>query len=191
MGVAGPTVSGAVTQLLTARGITYRPGHQITGVEPQLARFADGQNVPFDLLAYMPPIAAPTVVGASGLAGPGGWIEADRHTLRTGFPGVYAIGDNVQITLAMGKPLPRAGVFAHAQGLVVADTIAATILGRPAPAGFDGHGGCFIETGDAPPRNGSGHFNPEPPPRDPLRPPGRALHLGKVAFEQNVLRRWL
>lgn len=191
MGVAGPTVSGAVTQLLTARGITYRPGHQITGVGPQLARFADGQDVPFDLLAYMPPIAAPTVVGASGLAGPGGWIEADRHTLRTGFPGVYAIGDNVQITLAMGKPLPRAGVFAHAQGLVVADTIAATILGRPAPPGFDGHGGCFIETGDARAGYGSGDFYADPAPRVALRPPGRALHLGKVAFEQNVLRRWL
>ena len=191
MGVAGPQVSGAVTQMLAARGITYHPAHQITGVEPQLARFADGQDVPFDLLAYMPPIAAPTVVGESGLAGPSGWIEADRHTLRTGHENVYAIGDNVQITLGIGKPLPRAGVFAHAQGQVVADTIAAAIGGRPAPGGFDGHGGCFIEIGDGRAGYGSGDFYADPAPRITLRPPGRAFHLGKVAFEQDVLRRWL
>lgn len=191
MGVAGPHVSGAVTQMLAARGITYRPGHQVTGVEPQLARFADGQGVRFDVLAYMPPIAAPTVVGGSGLAGPSGWIEADRHTLRTGHENVYAIGDNVQITLGIGKPLPRAGVFAHAQGQVVADAIAATIHGRPAPDGFDGHGGCFIEIGDARAGYGSGDFYADPAPRIALRPPRRAFHLGKVAFEQNVLRRWL
>jgi len=44
MGVAGPHVSAAVTRLLAARGISYRPGHQITGVESQLARFADGDG---------------------------------------------------------------------------------------------------------------------------------------------------
>jgi sulfide:quinone oxidoreductase len=191
MGVAGPQVSGAVTRMLAARGITYHPGHQMTGVEPRLAQFADGHEAPFDVLAYMPPIAAPTVVANSGLAGADGWIEADRHTLRTGREGVFAIGDNVQITLGIGKPLPRAGVFAHAQGKVVADTIAASINGRPAPAGFDGHGGCFIEIGDARAGYGSGDFYADPAPHVDLRPPGRALHLGKVAFEQNVLRRWL
>jgi sulfide:quinone oxidoreductase len=191
MGVAGAQVSGAVTQMLAARGIAYRPGHQITGVEPQLARFADGQDVAFDVLAYMPPIAAPAVVGDSALAGPGGWIEADRHTLRTGHENVYAIGDNVQITLGIGKPLPRAGVFAHAQGQVVADAIVAAVHGRPAPGGFDGHGGCFIEIGDGRAGYGSGDFYADPAPRIALRPPGRAFHLGKVVFEQDVLRRWL
>lgn len=191
MGVAGPQVSGAVTQMLTARGIAYRPGHQITGVDHGLARFADGQDVPFDVLAYMPPIAPPSVVSDSALAGPSRWIEADRHTLRTGHENVYAIGDNVQITLGIGKPLPRAGVFAHAQGQVVADTIAASVHGRPAPAGFDGHGGCFIETGEGRAGYGSGDFYADPAPRIGLRPPGRAFHLGKVVFEQDVLRRWL
>lgn len=191
MGVAGPQVSAGVTQMLAARGITYRPAHQVVGVEHGRAAFADGQDVAFDLLAYMPPIAPPAVVSDSALAGPGGWIDADRHTLRTGHENVYAIGDNVQITLGIGKPLPRAGVFAHAQGQVVADTIAATIHDRPAPTGFDGHGGCFIEIGDGRAGYGSGDFYADPAPRINLRSPGRAFHLGKVAFEQDVLRRWL
>lgn len=191
MGVAGPQVSEAVTQMLATRAIAYRSGHRITSVEPGLAGFDDGQDQPFDVLASMPPIAPPAVITASGLAGPSGWIEADRHTLRTEYENVYAIGDNVQITLGIGKPLPRAGVFAHAQGKVVADTIAAAIGGRPAPDGFDGHGGCFIEIGDGRAGYGSGDFYADPAPRIKLRTPGRAFHLGKVAFEQVVLRRWL
>ena len=191
MGVAGPQVSAGVTQLLAARGIAYHPAHQVVAVSQGSAAFTDGQDVAFDLLAYMPPIAPPAVVRDSALAGSGGWIEADRHTLRTGYENVYAIGDNVQITLGIGKPLPRAGVFAHAQGRVVADTIAATIGGRPAPARFDGHGGCFIEIGDGRAGYGSGDFYADPAPRINLRSPGRAFHLGKVAFEQDVLRRWL
>lgn len=191
MGVAGPQVSDAVAGMLASHGIAYRSGHQITGVESQLARFADGQDVPFDLLAYMPPIAPPAVVSDSMLAGREGWIEADRHTLRTGHQNVYAIGDNVHISLSIGKPLPRAGVFAHAQGKVVADIIGASINGGPTPKGFDGHGGCFIETGAGRAGYGAGDFYADPAPRINLRKPGRAFHLGKVLLEQDVLRRWL
>jgi sulfide:quinone oxidoreductase len=82
-------------------------------------------------------------------------------------------------------------VFAHAQGQVVADAIVAAVHGRPAPGGFDGHGGCFIEIGDGRAGYGSGDFYADPAPRIALRPPGRAFHLGKVVFEQDVLRRWL
>ena len=191
MGVAGPQVSAGVSQMLSARGIEYRPAHQVTGIERTAATFADGQDVPFDVLAYMPPIAPPTVIGQSALAGPSGWIEADRHTMHTGHENVYAIGDNVQIPLGIGKPLPRAGVFAHAQGKAVADTLVANMLGRPAPHGFDGHGGCFIEIGDGRAGYGSGDFYADPAPQIELRSPGRAFHLGKVLFEQDVLRRWL
>lgn len=191
MGVAGTNVAGAVTRMLAARGIEYRPSHQISSVDAGEAQFADGESVPFDLLAYMPPITPPPVIAASALAGPGGWIEADRHTLRTGHENVYAIGDNVQIPLAMGKPLPRAGVFAHAQGHVVADNIAASIDGRVSAARFDAKGGCFIEVGDGRAGYGSGDFYADPSPAVRVRPPSRLWHLGKVAFEQDVMRRWL
>jgi sulfide:quinone oxidoreductase len=189
MAVAGANVSAAVTALLADRGIDYRPSHQITAAETGRADFTDGQSEAFDLLVYMPPIRPPAVVAASPLASTGGWIDADRNTLATAFPGVYAIGDNTQLPLSIGKPLPRAGVFAHRQARVVADNIAATIQGRRAPASFDGHGGCFIETGFGKAGYGSGDFYAEPSPKVSIRPPARRWHLAKVAFEYNVMWR--
>ena len=191
MGVAGPNVSAAVTSMLADRSIDYRPSHQIARVESGRAQFADGEVEPFDLLVYMPSIRSPKVVAASSLATESGWIEVDRGTLATRFAGVYAIGDNAQIPLSIGKPLPRAGVFAHAEALVVADNIASEIKGRPAGARFDGNGGCFIETGFSKAGYGSGNFYAEPSPRVTVRPPSRRSHLYKVAFEYNVMRRWL
>ncbi|MHB8334873.1 MAG: NAD(P)/FAD-dependent oxidoreductase [Acidimicrobiales bacterium] len=191
MGVAGANVSAAVTGILASRGIDYRPSHQIVSVEPGSAAFADAQSEAFDLLVYMPPIRTPAVVGASALASPAGWIEVDRHTMATAFPGVYAIGDNVQLPLSMGKPLPRAGVFAHAQALVVADNIVATIGGRVTAATFDGRGGCFVEVGSGKAGFGTGDFYAEPAPQVTLRPPSRRHHLAKMAFEYNVMHRWL
>ena len=191
MGVAGANVSAAVTAMLADRDIDYCPSHQIVSAEPGRAAFADGQSEAFDLLVYMPPIRTPAVIAGSPLASTAGWIDADRHTLATAFPGVYAIGDNTQLPLSIGKPLPRAGVFAHAQALVVADNVAATVNGRPATARFDGHGGCFIETGFGRAGYGSGDFYAEPAPVVNLRPPARRWHLGKVAFEHKVMRRWL
>jgi sulfide:quinone oxidoreductase len=191
MGVAGANVSAAVTAILADRNIDYHPSHQITAAEPNRADFADGNSEAFDLLVYMPPIRTPAVVAASALASTAGWIEADRQTLATAFPGVYAIGDNTHLPLSIGKPLPRAGVFAHAQALVVADNIAATIDRRSATARFDGHGGCFIETGFGKAGYGAGDFYAEPSPTVKIRPPSRRWHLGKIAFEFNVMRRWL
>jgi sulfide:quinone oxidoreductase len=191
MGVAGANVSAAVMSLLAERSIDYRSSHQIAHVEGGRAEFADGGVEPYDLLIYMPPIRPPKVVSASSLATQSGWIEVDRQTLSTNFPGVYAIGDNVQIPLSIGKPLPRAGVFAHAQALVVADNIAAVVNGRSPDARFDGNGGCFIETGFSKAGYGSGHFFAEPSPRVTVWPPSRRMHLGKVAFEFSVMRRWL
>jgi sulfide:quinone oxidoreductase len=191
MGVAGANVSAAVVGLLASRDIDYHPSHQITSAELGRADFSDAESEAFDLLVYMPPIRIPPVVGASSLASSAGWIEADRDTLATAFPGVYAIGDNTLLPLIIGKPLPRAGVFAHAQALVVADNIAAVIQERPAVATFDGHGGCFIETGFGKAGYGAGDFFAEPAPAVTLRSPSRRHHLAKVAFEYNVMHRWL
>jgi sulfide:quinone oxidoreductase len=103
----------------------------------------------------------------------------------------YAIGDNTQIVLGIGKPLPRAGVFAHAQAHVVADTISAIINSKPAPTRFDGHGGCFIETGDGRAAYGAGNFYADPAPEIRLHVPARRWHWGKSAFEFQVMKRWL
>jgi len=130
------------------------------------------------------------VVKDAGLTGPSGWVTVDRTTLATSFAGVYAIGDVTGIPLAIGKPLPKAGVFAHGEAEVVAENIAAEIDGRTPAARFAGHGECFVEAGDGRSGYGSGNFYAEPVPQVGLRPPSWWLHLGKLAYEKFWFYRW-
>ena len=189
MGVAGPEVSGAVKQLLGMKSIAYHPEHQVTTVDASARQitFANGAHAPFDLLAYVPPHRPPQVVRESGLVSESGWVSVDRHTLETRFPGVYAIGDVVAIPLTLGKPLPKAGVFAHGEAEIVAKNIAHRIAGESATERFNGYGACFIETGDGKAGFGGGDFYAEPKPIVQLRMPSWRSHLGKVLFEKSWL----
>ena len=189
--VAGPQVSAKVLQMVEAAGVTVHTDHAITEVDPsgRLLHFGNGATAPFDLLAYVPPHRAPEVVRASSLVAQSGWVKVDPQTLETDYPGVYAIGDVTGIPLAMGKPLPKAGVFAHGEAKVVANNIAHAITGKGAPRRFDGHGSCFIEIGGGRAGFGSGNFFAEPAPEIRLRRPSRLLHLGKVAYEKFWLNR--
>jgi sulfide:quinone oxidoreductase len=189
MGVAGPDISAAVRQLLQARGIPYHPEHQVTSVDAKAKRleFANGAHADFDLLVYVPPHRPPRVVRESALAGETGWIPVNRHSMETRFPHVYAIGDVVTIPLKLGKPLPKAGVFAHREAEVVARNIVAAITGHPASERFDGHGECFLEIGGGKAGFAAGDFYAEPKPVIKLHAPGRRWHLGKVLLEKSWL----
>jgi sulfide:quinone oxidoreductase len=191
MGVAGPEATQAVRTMVEQKGIAYRPGHQIARAETRRVHFTDGEAVDFDLLVYVPPIRPPAALASSGLVDESGWVKVDRHTLETRFPGVYAVGDVTLIPLAMGKPLPRAGVFAHGQAEVVARNIARTIAGQAPSERYDGHGACFIETGSGQAGFGSGNFYAEPTPAVRMKRPSWFWHAGKALFEKQVMWQWL
>lgn len=193
MPVAGPVVSAALRQMIEAKGIGYHPNHVVTSVDPAARKisFASGVTADFDLLAYIPPHRAPQVVRDAGLCGESGWVPVDRETMETKFPGVYAIGDVTGIMLtSIGKPLPKAGVFAHNEAEVVAQNIACAITGKGARQRFTGNGECFIETGDGQAGFGSGNFYAEPAPQVALKPPSVMMHVGKVLYEKYWLYRW-
>ena len=193
MPVAGPVVSAALRRMIEARGIGYHPDCTTTSVDPVRRRisFANGETAAYDLLAYIPPHRAPQVVRDAGLCGETGWVPVDRRTLETKFPGVYAIGDVAGIMLtAIGRPLPKAGVFAHYEAEVVADNIVRAITGKGSPREFAGDGACFLEAGDGKAGYGAGNFFAEPAPQIKLRAPSRMMHWGKVAFEKYWLFRW-
>ena len=192
MGVAGPEVSAQVRHMVEAKYIGYHPEHAVAKVDAsnKCIHFANGAQAEFDLLAYVPPHCAPGVVIDAGLTGESGWVPVDRSTLATKFPDVYAIGDVTGIKLAIGKPLPKAGVFAHGEAEVVAHNLICEITGKGAPKNFDGHGECFLETGDGKAGLGRGNFYAEPAPQIKFSQPGRTLHLGKVAFEKYWLFEW-
>ncbi len=192
MPVAGPEVSAMVRQLVESRGVHLLTEHAVAKIDPagRLIHFKNGTTAAFDLLAYVPPHRVPGVVQAAGLTGESGWVPVDRRTLETKFPGVYAIGDVTGIPLVTGRPLPKAGVFAHGEAEVVANNIVHAITGEGAPSSFGGHGECFIEIGDGRAGFGSGNFFAEPAPQVRLRPPGLLLHIGKVIYEKYWLYRW-
>jgi sulfide:quinone oxidoreductase len=194
MGVTGPEVSAQVRRMVEDQGIVYHPEHQVTAVDAssKTISFAGGATAGFDLLAFVPPHRAPQVVRDAGLVdNDSGWVPVDRHTLQTRFPAVYAIGDVTGIPLEMGKPLPKAGVFAERQAKVVAHNIVHTVTGKGEPVAFDGHGECFIETGAGKAGFGAGDFYAEPIPQITLHRPSRRWHVGKLLFEKNWFRRWL
>jgi sulfide:quinone oxidoreductase len=178
--------------MVEAKGIPYHPEHQILSVDAPKKRlhFANGAEAEFDLLAFVPPHRAPQAVREAGLVNEAGWIPVDRSTLQTRFDGVYALGDVTTIPLKMGKPLPKAGVFAHGQAEVVANNLALAITGLGQPAVFTGHGECFVELGDGRAALGTGNFYGEPTPQVEMKQPGRLWHFGKVWFEKYWLWRW-
>lgn len=174
---------------LANAGITFRPKTQATSVEAGAVLTADGARIPFDLLLGVPPHRVPPVVAAAGLTGPSGWVAVDARTLETRFPGVSAIGDVTAILLANGMPLPKAGVFAHAEGEVVAARIADTLAGRAPTATFGGQGLCFLETGYGAATMVQGDFFADPP-DVALRDESAANLAAKHAFESDRLRAW-
>lgn len=189
MPVAGPAMGQAVNQMLAAKDIPFHAQRQVQRIDPETRElvFVDGQREPFDFLAAVPPHRPPAVLKASALANEAGWAPVDKRTLSTQFENVYVVGDAATITLANGKPLPKAGTFAHAQAEVVAERIAAAIQGASAETEFDGAGYCWLETGGGSAGFTSGQFYAEPNPLVPLPRAGRPWHWGKVMFE----RYWL
>ena len=191
MFVAGPELGAAVRGMVEARGISYHPEHQVKEVDAAKRRivFANGAETRFDLLFYVPPHRAPVLAREAGLSNESGWIPVDRHTLQTQFDNVFALGDITTIPLKMGRPLPKAGVFAHDQAEVVAHNIAHAWTGRGATRQFTGEGMCFIETGGGRAGIGKGNFYAEPTPQVEMRGPNRFWHMGKILYEKYWLYR--
>jgi sulfide:quinone oxidoreductase len=159
MATAGPEMGQFIRQELVQRGIQFNPQRRTARVDGAAKRviFEDGREAPYDLLIAIPPHESPKVVRDAQLINPSGWIEVDPRTLQVsataGAGEIYAVGDVTTLSLpGRFKPdaplsLPKAGVFAEAQGRVVAHQIAARILGRAPRETFDGRGFCYLELG--------------------------------------------
>ena len=174
---------------LSEAGIVFHPMHTVESIEEHKVRFETTVE-PYDLLIGIPGHVCPQVVIDSGLTDGGAWAKVDARTLETDYDGVYAIGDVVSITLADGKPLPKAGVFAEAHAKVAADRIVARLRGETPTATYDGTGYCFLEVGDGKAMLVHGNFLAEPHPDVQLAEPA-AKHLeAKMELERSRLLEW-
>ena len=142
-------VTGEVSQMfrdgLAERGIEEMAQTLVTGIDPatHTAQLASGDTLPYDLFVGIPVHRAPDPLPASGLA-VDGWVPVDQANLRTSFPQVYALGD----VCTGPRTVAKAGIFAEAAALVVADDIAATISDGEVPSPYEGSGICYAEFGE-------------------------------------------
>jgi sulfide:quinone oxidoreductase len=189
MPLLGQVGCDIIESRLADHGISFLPNRKATSVEAGEVIFPN-EHRRFDLVFGIPPHRPPAVVRESGLVGESGWVSVNSGTLETQFPGVYAIGDVVQIAMANGKPLPKAGVFAEAMGETVADRVAADFKGQEPEATFEGEGGCYLEVGSGQAMMVKGHFMASPDPEISLTE-ASAQYLGeKRAFEAQRLDTW-
>lgn len=189
--VAGVDASRYIADRLGDFGVELRSGRAVASVDGdgRVVTYADGTTEPYDLLLGVAAAVAPPLVVAAGLTGGSGFIEPDRHTLRTSFDGVYAVGDCTHIPTATGA-LPKAGVFAAAEGEVAARNIVAELTGS-APASFDGHGMCFLELPGRRVAFVEGDFYAEPAPEVTLVDADEEQYRRKVEYEATRLEAWL
>jgi len=191
MSVAGSTLGNELKNVLELTGIAFHPFTQLKSVDSSKKELLfENASAPYDLLVAIPPHIGSRVAREAGLANDAGWIPVDGASLKTKFANVFAIGDAAAIALpGRWKPdvplsLPKAGVFAHAQGQIVAANIAAEIQGQTPNAAFDGNGYCMVEVGNGAAAMGAGNFYATPNPAVRLEPPSALWHWGKALFEK-------
>lgn len=184
---AGPAACSAVEGQLAAKGIGFEPNRRTVRVEPGRVVFEDGE-LTCEALVAVPPHRPPEAVVRSGLVD-NGWVRVDPKTFRTRHERIFAVGDVVEVPMANGMPLPKAGVFAEAQARVAASHILDE-LGLGQPSEFDGYGYCFVEVGGQKATKMVGHFLAPSGPQVQVAEPTREAWEEKRRFEQERLG-WL
>ena len=187
------SVSEMATPIFEEKGIDLQLLAGIDSIDPEKkVVITDAmEEYSYDLLICVPPHKGAQVVVDSGLAPKSGWLPTDRFTLQVKktaapgtpdedverYPNVWALGD------ATDLPLSKAGSTAHFEAPIVAERVAAAVLGRP-PSGkhatYTGKVMCFFEVGD-----GKGtllSFDYDNPPKPPK--PNQLWHLGKIVFNK-------
>lgn len=96
----------------------------------------------YDMIHVTPPMSAPDVIKNSPLAGPGGWVEVDKHTTQhTRFANVFALGD------CSSLPTSKTGAAIRKQAPTTAANLMAYLHSQPLAKHYDGYTSCPLVTG--------------------------------------------
>jgi sulfide:quinone oxidoreductase len=177
--------SEALLQAFAERDIEFVPGARISHLDPDrnVAVLLDGREFAYDLFLGVPKHRAPDVVLEAGMTDDG-YVPVETRTLRTRFPGVYAVGDVATVGV------PKAGVFAEGAAKVVAAEVLAGLRGDRQPPGYDGLGACYIEFGEGRVGRVDIDFLSGPKPTGTFRPPSSTLVAEKRDFGSSRRARW-
>lgn len=180
-----PAASASLLEAFAERGIEWHPESLVRSLDPtrNVASFADGREMPYDLFLGVPVHRAPAVVAASGMC-VDGWIPVNPLTLETSFDGVYAVGDVTSVGT------PKAGVFAEGQAAVVAAAIIAAHESQASATQYDGRGVCYLEFGQGQVAKVEVTFVAGTAPFGTYDVPSAELTAQKAEFGTTRVQRW-
>jgi len=171
------SASKVIQPIMEQRGIGLTTFFNVESVDASagVVESLEGEKAEFDLLVLVPPHRGQTLIEASGLADPSGWLPTDRATLQVGeHERIFAIGD------ATDLPISKSGSTAHFEAPVVASRIASLVHGTAPKANYGGRVMCFLETGNR--RATALRFDYEHPPTPPR--PSSSWHVAKWIFNR-------
>jgi sulfide:quinone oxidoreductase len=196
--VAGQKISQAIVDLINYNRINFYPSHKLKTVQEKEIEFENGSKRNYDVLIGIPPHKVPDVIKNSGIINggeqvgeEGRWINVDRHTLRTVYKNVFAVGDVTEIRLTQTTAIPKAGIFAEGEAKVVAQQIIDDITNKSNNTKFDGKGFCFMEIGNKKAGYIDGDFYNAAGPITKLEPPSEESYQKKWDFESSRIKEWL
>lgn len=136
-------------EVAARKGVDTRFRHNLTELRPTskeaIYRHMDTDEeivIKYDMIHVTPPMGAPDFIAQSELAGEGGWVDVDKHTLRHNrFANVFSLGD------ASSLPTSKTGAAIRKQAPVLVDNLLSVIHDRPPVAQYDGYTSCPVVTG--------------------------------------------
>ncbi len=180
-----PETSAALEAEFAERGIELIAGRRVASLDGGrgVVVLDDGAELPYDLFLGVPKHRAPDVVIASGIT-EDGYVPVDPATLRTPFPGVFAVGD------VATAGVPKAGVFAEGAARIVAQALLAELRGAEPPGRHLGQGTCYIEFGHGRVASVDIDFLSGPERTGTFNPPSAELVAEKEEFGSSRRARW-
>jgi len=144
-----PKYAEALNKIVAERKIRTEYGRSLVEVRPQSreAVFADVKGgaemvLKYDMMHVTPPQSAPDFIKKSALAGEGGWVAVDKHTLQhTKFPNVFSLGD------CSSLPCSKTGAAVRKQAPVLVENVMAFRSEKPLTGHYGGYASCPLVTG--------------------------------------------
>ncbi|MBT3329126.1 MAG: NAD(P)/FAD-dependent oxidoreductase [Nitrosopumilus sp.] len=186
---AGPEVSKQILDLVNSEKIIFHHSKKIKCVESKKLIF-ENDEADFDILLAIPPHIAPKVIYDSNLAKEPGFIPIDRDC-KTPYQNIFAVGDVTSLVVIDSMAVPKAGIFAEGEGIIVAKNIISKLESKETSVLFDGKGGCFLESGKDTASIIEVDMFTDPKPSTHLTESTSDNLSKKLDFEKERLSKWL
>lgn len=185
---AGPKVSQEILNLINSKGIQFHNYCKTLEIKEKKIIF-EKEQAEYDVLLVIPPHQAPIVIFNSGLITEGDFISIGRDC-KTKFENIFAIGDVTSMRINNNYNVPKAGIFAEEEGLIVADKIISIIRNSNNNSLFIGKGACFMESGDQKASQLRVDLFSTSEPQIELTLPSYSNLQEKIEFEKERLEKW-